>query len=80
MSATSGHNLRGAGSHADARQLKLRRILESHGPLTRARLLELAHAESWHTEAELVLERAERAGRIRRLGDELFEATPGRAR
>jgi hypothetical protein len=76
MSATSGHGLRTAGSSTLARQVRLRRTLESYGVLTRNRLYELAGASHWRVTFDVALERAIEAGRVRRLGADLYEAGP----
>jgi hypothetical protein len=76
MSATSGHSFVGAESYIVARQRRLRRVLETYGPLTKSGLYELVGPEGWHVPFDIVLHRAIRAGRIRRLGDELYEAGP----
>jgi hypothetical protein len=74
MSATSGHNLIVARTHAIARQRKLRRILESYGVLTHDNLRALAHAGAWSVPFETVLANAIRSGRVRRIADDLYEA------
>jgi hypothetical protein len=78
MSATSGHGFVGAGSYSVARQRRLRRVLETYGPLTESGLHELVGTEGWHVPFDVVLHRAIRAERIRPLGDELYEAGPTR--
>jgi hypothetical protein len=70
----SGHGLIVAHTHAIARQRKLRRILESHGVLTRRDLCAFAHAATWSVPFDVVLENAVRSGRVRRLSAELYEA------
>ena len=77
MSATSGHNITRATSTTDARQLRLRHVLDSYGVLTRQNLRELCHADGWEVPFDVVLERAVRCGRIRQLSEDLFE--PGAA-
>ncbi|HET8755033.1 MAG TPA: hypothetical protein VFM58_03440 [Solirubrobacteraceae bacterium] len=74
MSATSGHNLVVARSHAIARQRKLRRILESYGVLTHDALQALARGRSWRVPFETVLERAVASGRVVRLPGGFYEA------
>ncbi len=74
MSATSGHGLVVAPTHAIARQRKLRRILESYGVLTHADLRAFAHAAAWSVPFETVLDNAVRSGRVRRLSAGLYEA------
>jgi hypothetical protein len=76
MSATSGHNLATARSHVEARHRMLQRVLESYGVLTYERLRELSHADCWETAFSVVLERAVRSGRVRRLSNDLYEAGP----
>jgi hypothetical protein len=68
----------GSRSHAEARQRKLQRTLQSYGVLTGERLREAAGAESWRTPFELTLKRAISAGRVRRLSEDLYEAGPER--
>lgn len=53
-------------------------MLETYGPLTKSGLHELVGPEGWHVPFDIVLHRAIRAGRIRRLGDELYEVGPTR--
>jgi hypothetical protein len=74
MSATSGHGLIVAHSHAIARQRKLRRILESYGVLTGSDLCAVAHASAWSVPFTTVLDNAVRSGRVRRLSADLYEA------
>jgi hypothetical protein len=78
MSIADGHEPDAATSYAEARQRKLRRTLLSYGVLTRERLFEAAHAETWNVPFERVLRRAVRAGRVRQLTGDLFEAGPER--
>lgn len=78
MSATSGHGFVGAGSYSVARQRRLRRVLDTYGPLTESGLHELVGAEGWHVPFDVVLHRAIRSERVRRLGDELYEVGPTR--
>jgi hypothetical protein len=74
MSATSGHNLVTARSYTVARQRRLRAVLLGHRSLTRHALYELSHAEHWHVPFDVALRRAVRAGRVRRLTDDLYAA------
>lgn len=76
MSATSGDNLIRSRSCADARQRRLRRTLQTHGVLTREGLYDLSHAENWRVPFGVALTRAIRAGRVRRLAADLYEAGP----
>jgi hypothetical protein len=76
MTTMSGHEPPASPSHAVARQRRLRRILESYGVLTVERLREFAHADRWEVPFELTLKRATRAGRVRRLAEDLYEAGP----
>lgn len=76
MTATSGHEPPASPSHGVARQRRLRRTLESYGVLTGERLRELSHAELWEVPFELTLKRAEHAGRVQRLAEDLYEAGP----
>jgi hypothetical protein len=76
MSATSGHQLATARSHTVARQRRLRRTLETYGVLTHDGLRDLVGARCWSTPFETVLSRAVRSGRVRRLGDDFYEAGP----
>jgi hypothetical protein len=78
MSVAQGHDPDPADSYSVARQRKLRRTLESYGILTRDRLREAAHADVWSVPFERALGRAVRAGRIRRLSRDLYEAGPER--
>lgn len=76
VSATSGYRPDAAPSYTVARQRKLRKTLVSYGVLTRGNLRELTGAEHWEVVFDLVLLRAVAAGRVRRLGDDLYEAGP----
>jgi hypothetical protein len=78
VSATSGHNLAGSRSRVEARQRRLQRLLQSYGVLTYDSLHELAHADCWEMPFRTVLERAVKAGRIKRLSEDLYEASGGR--
>jgi hypothetical protein len=76
MSAFSGHNLATARSTTVARQRRLQHVLEQYGVLTHDSLCELAGASHWSVPFDVVLHNAIRAGRVRRLSDDLFEAGP----
>jgi hypothetical protein len=76
MSAFSGRNLGTARSTTVARQRRLQHVLEHYGVLTRDSLRELAGASHWQVPFDVVLRRATRAGRVRRLSDDLFEPGP----
>lgn len=76
MTKTSGHELPASPSHVVARQRRLRRILETYGVLTAERLREFSHADVWEVPFELTLKRAQSSGRVRRLGEDLYEAGP----
>jgi hypothetical protein len=69
----SGHGSDGASSSIDARQRRLRHVLEGYGVLTRRNLRELCHADGWEVPFDVVLTRAVRCGRIKQLSDDLFE-------
>jgi hypothetical protein len=74
MAAFSGHNLGHVASHTAARQRRLARIARRYGVVTVARLREEAHAECWEIPFDTVLRRATRAGRLRKLSPDLYEA------
>ena len=76
MTYLAGSDPDAAYSYTIARQRKLRRTLETYGVLTREGLRDAAHAECWHVPFDLALERAVRAGRVRQLTRDLFEAGP----
>jgi hypothetical protein len=78
MSTVHEHEADCARSYTEARQRKLRRILETYGVLTREHLRELAHADRWRVPFDVALARAVRSGRVRRLTRDLFEAGPKR--
>jgi hypothetical protein len=76
MSVADGHPPEPAPSYTVARQRKLRRTLESYGPLTHDGLFEAAHAKTWRVPFEVALQRAVSSRRVRHLGADLFEAGP----
>ena len=78
MSVAQEHDPDPADSYSLARQRKLKRTLESYGILTADGLREAAHAGIWNAPFERALDRAVRAGRIRRLSRDLYEAGPER--
>jgi hypothetical protein len=78
MSVAAGFEPAASRSYSVARQRRLRRLLETYGVLTGARLRELAAADGWHVPYELTLKRALAAGRVRRLAADLYEAGPER--
>jgi hypothetical protein len=73
MSAFSGHNPGSSRSAAVARQRRLQHVLQHYGVLTRDSLRELAGAARWQVPFDVVLRRAMRSGRVRRLSEDLFE-------
>jgi hypothetical protein len=62
-----------AASPTEARQRRLRHVLNGYGVLTRDRLRELCHADGWEVPFDVVLVRAVRCGQVKQLSDELFE-------
>jgi hypothetical protein len=58
----------------DARQRRVRHVLQEYGVLTHDTLRDLCHADGWEVPFEVVLANAVRCGRVKRLSDELFEA------
>ena len=79
MSAQEGHPPHPSSTHHEAGVQRLERVQRSYGPLTREMLCELAGARRWPDGAafDAVLEDAVAAGRVRPLGDVLFEAADG---
>ena len=69
---------REARSVIGARQRCLQRTLERYGVLTRSSLRDLTGASRWQVPFDVVLRRSIRAGRVRALGADLFEAGDGR--
>ena len=57
----------------DARQRRIRHVLQEYGCLTHDTLRNLCHADGWEVPFEVVLTNAVRSGRVKRLSDELFE-------
>jgi hypothetical protein len=58
----------------DARQRRVRHVLQAYGVLTHDTLRDLCHADGWEVPFEVVLTHACRRGRVKRLSDELYEA------
>ena len=75
MNVQSARQHEGPDAYTGARRTTLLRILRSHGVLTRSSLAELAGAEHWSVDFNVVLSRAVDSGQIRALTDELFEAS-----
>jgi hypothetical protein len=57
----------------EARQRRVRHVLQEYGVLTHDTLRELCHADGWEVPFELVLTNAVRCGRVKQLSPELFE-------
>lgn len=76
MTIADGHQPDNSPNYAIARQRKLRRTLETFGVLTREGLRDACHAEGWEVAFETALARAVKAGRVRELTPDLFEAGP----
>jgi hypothetical protein len=76
MTVADGQSPARASSYVIARQRKLRRTLETYGPLTQEHLCEAAHASTWRVPFEVTLRRAVQAQRVRQMGSDLFEAGP----
>jgi hypothetical protein len=73
MSSTDGMNFTAAANTTEARQRRIRHVLEGYGVLTHDSLRELCHADGWEVPFDVVLTRAVRRGQVKRLSDELFE-------
>jgi hypothetical protein len=76
MSSTDGMNFGSAATPTEARQRRIRHVLEGYGVLTHDNLRELCHADGWEVPFEVVLSRAVRRGQVKQLSAELFEAGP----
>jgi hypothetical protein len=61
-------------STTDARQRRVRHVLQEYGVLTHDTLRDLCHADGWEVPFEVVLRNACTSGRVKRLSDELYEA------
>jgi hypothetical protein len=72
--AASSSRLPQLHTRREAQTEDIVRALRRYGVLTRARLLDVCGAAHWSdTGAEQALAHAVRSGRIRRLGDDLYE-------
>jgi hypothetical protein len=63
-------------TRTDARQRRVRHVLQEYGVLTHDTLRELCHADGWEVPFDVVLTNAMTCGRVKRLSDgcDLFEA------